>query len=106
MRVPRIFQDTRLAERLEISLNETASRYLSTVLRLEKDSKLILFNGDGKEYPSHILRVFRHTVTVKIESAIEKNCESPLCIHLRSIHSTCETLAQPWPWSPTGSSYT
>lgn len=92
MRVPRIFQNQTLSPFSRITLDEHASRHLLTVLRLEKGHKIILFNGDGYEYPAEIVQTKRHSLEVKIKESIAKNFESPLKIHLGQVVTKGEKM--------------
>ncbi len=87
MRVPRIFQNQALNPNQTIVLDEEASRHLHTVLRLSTDASIILFNGDGYEYPSTITQIKSKTLTATIHAQIQKNLESPLSTHLGQVIS-------------------
>jgi 16S rRNA (uracil1498-N3)-methyltransferase len=82
MRIPRIYQAGKFAT--HALLDESAARHLISVLRLSEGDKLILFNGDGLEYPAIMTKVKKSKVEVEISSAIPntKNLESPLKIYL------------------------
>lgn len=92
MRIPRIFQNTPFPIHGQIELDLDASRHLKNVLRLEKEDKVILFNGDGNEYLSAITLITKHTVFLKILEVTEKNCESSLKIHLGQVISKGEKM--------------
>jgi 16S rRNA (uracil1498-N3)-methyltransferase len=65
--VPRLFIDeTRLAEDL-IVLSDEDHRYLTRVLRLGLDDKVILFDGKGGEAEARIVRVGPRALEAKIE---------------------------------------
>lgn len=82
MRIPRVFQNRPLDFPLQFYLDEAAANHLITVLRLDVHNQIILFNGDGNEYPAIITHINRKSVEVNIKNKIEKNRESPLKIHL------------------------
>lgn len=92
MRIPRVFQNIALTINTDILLDEFASRYLRDVLRLNVENKLILFNGDGKEYSAIISAVSKQGVRLQIVDAIEKNLESSLMIHLGQVISKGEHM--------------
>lgn len=92
MRVPRIYQNVPLSAGPPISLDEESSKRLSQVLRLEKGHKLILFNGDGNEYPAHIVEIKRHHMQVQIETCLEKSMESSLKLHLGQVIAKGERM--------------
>jgi len=87
MRIPRIFQNIPLEINAKILLDPDATRHLSTVLRLPNDSKIILFNGDGYEYPSIINFNKRKTLEATVQDRITKTLESPLFVHLGQVIS-------------------
>jgi 16S rRNA (uracil1498-N3)-methyltransferase len=78
MRISRIYTEQPLETGSSVSLDGQQAHYLSKVLRLKANAKLILFNGDGYEYKALIKAVDRQTVTVDIEQADKYNTESPL----------------------------
>ncbi|MFA7554547.1 MAG: 16S rRNA (uracil(1498)-N(3))-methyltransferase [Spongiibacteraceae bacterium] len=82
MRISRIFTEALLQAEQLITLDEKASHYLSKVLRLKVDAPLILFNGDGHQYPSTIAAVDKKTVSVRTERCEIVDVESPLSTHL------------------------
>jgi 16S rRNA (uracil1498-N3)-methyltransferase len=92
MRVPRIYQNIPLTPSSRITLDETAHRHIITVLRLEINDKIILFNGDGNEYPSVITHHNRHTVEVKILDSIIKDFDSSLHLHLGQVITKGEKM--------------
>jgi len=87
MRIPRIFQPFHLQENSRLMLSEETSHYLTTVLRLNSGSSIILFNGDGNEYPSIIHFSKKKIVEASIQECISKNFESPLYTHLGQVIS-------------------
>lgn len=92
MRVPRIFQEGPLQAHQRLLLDGDATRRLMSVLGLKTGDKLILFNGDGLEYPSIISQVTHHKLEVEIKDCIDKNVESPLDIHLGQVISKGERM--------------
>jgi 16S rRNA (uracil1498-N3)-methyltransferase len=92
MRVPRIYQETTLAKGLKLALDKHAVLHVMTVLRLKIADKIILFNGNGNEYPADIIEARHHHLTVEIQDEILKNNESPLTIHLGQVISKAERM--------------
>lgn len=94
MRVPRIYQEKKFSH--HTILDENAGRHLISVLRKSVGDKLILFNGDGLEYPATITRVKRMQVEVELSlplsHPIVKDLESPLKISLGQAISKGERM--------------
>lgn len=82
MRISRLFTEVALQADESLLLDEKPSHYLSKVLRANIDTRLILFNGDGKQYPAIIRAIGKKQVEVEILQAEQVGCESPLRIHL------------------------
>jgi len=78
---PRTYQNITLNEGDDIELDKTACHHLTRVLRLKNKDSIILFNGNGHEYPASLSlqgkKVFAH-----ISEQIETNRESNLKITL------------------------
>ncbi len=64
-----------------IGLDKDASRYLTNVLRFKPGDRLVLFNGDGKDYAASIIDTGK-SVQVEITAATHNNAESPVAITL------------------------
>ncbi len=82
MRLTRIYTDQALAPENDIILGRDAARHLVTVLRLKRGDELVLFNGDGGEYPAAIADASPKSVTVRTGQRLAVDRESPLAIHL------------------------
>jgi 16S rRNA (uracil1498-N3)-methyltransferase len=82
MRVSRLYTTATLSTGNTIELDEDNGHYLRTVLRLKKDTDIILFNGNGGEYLGSISEVSRKAVLIDIKQWIERSVESPLIITL------------------------
>jgi 16S rRNA (uracil1498-N3)-methyltransferase len=82
MRIPRVFHPDLLAVDQEIKLSQDAANHLSKVLRLKQGHPLVLFNGDGHDYPAQLLRIDKRDVIVKVDAKLSIQVESPLSIHL------------------------
>ena len=82
MRVSRLYVAQPLNVGEQLSLNEDASHYVRTVLRLKQDQAIILFNGQGGDFAGHFTEVSRKTVRVLINEKLPRDVESPLRISL------------------------
>ncbi len=82
MRIPRIFTSQPLDGNAELELEERAAHYLLKVLRMEAGRELVLFNGQGGEFPAVIAEKTKSRVIVKTGDKQEINRESPLDTHL------------------------
>ncbi len=82
MRISRIFTDQTLEPNLYITLNPDASRHLIQVLRLRPGADLVLFNGDGCNYPALLESISKKQAQAKVVSRSSPESESSLNIHL------------------------
>ena len=82
MRVSRFYTASHLVVDNEVQLESDVSHYVSRVLRLKVGDPLVLFNGDGCDYPAEILELSKASVLVLIHSQLNLANESPLAIHL------------------------
>lgn len=94
MRLPRIFVDlpldqlgNQLGDQLggqdrPVDLPAGAARHLTQVLRLPLDARLLLFNGDGRDYPARLVRSERGGASVLVDAPGEPEPIPPLKIHL------------------------
>jgi 16S rRNA (uracil1498-N3)-methyltransferase len=82
MRVSRFYTSSHLSVDNEIQLESEVSHYISRVLRLKVGDPLVLFNGNGCDYPAEILELSKNNVLVLVNSQLNLAHESPLHIHL------------------------
>jgi 16S rRNA (uracil1498-N3)-methyltransferase len=82
MRLTRVFVPEPLADRTALRLPEGAGSHLSRVLRLEVGAPLVLFDGNGGEYPATICAIERRGVDVEIGPRRDIERESPLAVTL------------------------
>lgn len=87
MRAPRIYTPTELAPDTTISLDEAATQHVSRVLRMQPGQVLILFNGNGCDYPATLSRVGKKEVTAELGPAQHNELESPLKVVLGQVMS-------------------
>lgn len=82
MRIPRIYTTQNLQENAELELEERAAHYLLKVLRMDAGRELVLFDGQGGEFPSVITDKTKSRVVVRTGIKQDINRESPLNTHL------------------------
>lgn len=82
MRIPRIYLNQALITGISIELSIEAHRHVVNVLRLREKDKLILFNGEDREFLCHLEHVEKKSSIIQIESELENNTTSPLKIEL------------------------
>jgi 16S rRNA (uracil1498-N3)-methyltransferase len=82
MRIPRFYTTQALQADDEITLEESVSHYISTVLRLRENAPIVLFNGNGADYTADVVAPHKKQTKVVINAQISLNVESPLQIHL------------------------
>lgn len=82
MRCPRIYSPQPLAANTTLELAPEASHHLARVLRMQRGDALIVFNGEGGEYPATIAAVDKRAVQIATEQVRENAPESPLHLHL------------------------
>ncbi len=78
MRIPRIFLPVPLAPDTLVTLDRMAANHVTRVLRLKPGAELVLFNGEGGEYPA----VLEAAATARLCAWRAVECESPLAITL------------------------
>lgn len=78
----RIYIEHDITVNAEFALPDDAAHHIRTVLRLSRDAEVILFNGDGNEYPARLIEVSRECVTALVKSQREARTESPLDLTL------------------------
>ena len=78
MRVIRLYTHKHLAPDINLELDDDARHHATSVLRLNKHSKLTLFNGDGFDYTCNILDCKKSILRVNVTNQIKLNNESPL----------------------------
>ena len=82
MRVSRLYVANNLQLGQTLALETEAAHYLRTVLRLQKNAQVILFNGQGGEYCCTLEEVSRKKVRVHLDEKIERSVESPLKVSI------------------------
>ena len=82
MRITRIYVDLPLESGAVLELPSAQARHLTQVLRLPPDAPLVLFNGDGCDYPAHLIRTDRGVSSVRVGTPGTPEPTAPLDIHL------------------------
>ncbi|HTN34920.1 MAG TPA: 16S rRNA (uracil(1498)-N(3))-methyltransferase [Marinobacter sp.] len=82
MRIPRIYTDSPLKEGTTTELDDNAAQHVGRVLRMQPGQELILFNGDGQNYPGTITVAGKKQIEVHVGAPTPNTTESPLKIVL------------------------
>ncbi len=82
MRVIRLYVTQELTEDDTIKLDDDSRHYALNVLRINKNTSLSLFNGDGYDYACELLTCNKKSADVKIIKRIPAVKESALTIRL------------------------
>jgi 16S rRNA (uracil1498-N3)-methyltransferase len=82
MRIPRILVELPLSEETQVTLPPAQSQHLAQVLRLRAGHSLILFNGDGRDFPGRILIPAKDAAQVQLGRPTEIEPVPRLEIHL------------------------
>ncbi len=87
MRVPRIYEPQPLSPGAVVTLGDDGANHVGRVLRMQAGQELVLFNGQGGQYPATICEVGKKQVTVQLGNLDPVDVESPLGIHLGQVIS-------------------
>jgi len=82
MRIPRFYIDDNIVIDHTLAMPQELAHYMSNVLRLKAGAPIVLFNGNGSDYPSEIVDITKRKASVLVNSQIGLSVESPLHIHL------------------------
>lgn len=82
MRSTRIYVDLPLAAGAQVNLPAAQSQHLTLVLRLAAGAPVTLFNGDGHDYPGHLLDAHRTRTAVTCKVVSDEEPAPALRIHL------------------------
>jgi 16S rRNA (uracil1498-N3)-methyltransferase len=82
MRVSRVYTSAALALGKQVELDEENGHYVRTVLRLKKDTEIILFDGKGGEYLCTVSEVNRKLVIIAVNKWLDRSVESSLLVTL------------------------
>ncbi len=80
----RLYLDQALSGSSELWLDGAPAHYLNTVLRVRVGDTLVLFNGDGFDYPAQIIALEKKRLCLQLAATpvSRLECESPLHLHL------------------------
>lgn len=78
MRLTRLYIDMPLHEATEVALPAAAAQHAVKVLRLTAGDPVVLFNGDGHDYPGTLTAAGRDEARVNLQSRRAAVTESPL----------------------------
>jgi len=78
MRLTRVYVDTELAAERAVDLPKPVAQHLLKVLRLRMGAPVVLFNGDGNDYPG----VLESNVQVRLSAAIPGVAPAPIPLTL------------------------
>ncbi|MGQ8364832.1 16S rRNA (uracil(1498)-N(3))-methyltransferase [Glaciecola sp. 1036] len=82
MRISRFYYSDVITVDAEITLPDDLTHYISNVLRAKVGQPIVLFNGNGCDYPCEIIEAQKRKITVLVNSQISLQVESPAEIHL------------------------
>jgi 16S rRNA (uracil1498-N3)-methyltransferase len=82
MHIPRIFVEMPLSKEELVTLPPAQSRHLAQVLRLRAGDPLILFNGDGRDFPSRLVIPAKDSLQAEVRDATQFELPTRLKIHL------------------------
>lgn len=80
--MPRIYTHQHLDTEITVMLEAKPHLHLKNVLRMSAGDRVILFNGDGMDYPGTIQTVTKKLTSIKIQQALTLKNESHLEIHI------------------------
>ena len=78
----RLFVSGALSNDAELVLQGEQANYLGRALRSRVGDSVIVFNGEGGEWPASIEHISKNSVTLRLGVVVESATESPLKIHL------------------------
>lgn len=87
MRIPRIYTPSPLAENQTLTLDDDAAQHVGKVLRMQPGQLLMLFNGDGYDYPATLSEVSKKTAVAELGPRQLNTLESPLKVVLGQVLS-------------------
>lgn len=94
MRIHRVHTPQSLKPGLEVRIGEKQAHYLRRVLRVTVGQRLVLFNGDGHDYASEVLRPGKNEMVISVVSRLPAVSESGLKIIVVQCISRGERMDQ------------
>ncbi len=92
MRIPRVYDSQPLCEGAEIQLGPFAAQHLGRVLRLQPGDEVVVFNGQGGEFPGRLATVSKKQVSVRLGELRQPATDSALAVHLGQCLSRGERM--------------
>ncbi len=83
--MPRFYQPTALALKIEIELTDDVFHHACKVLRMEADDEITLFNGKGGEYNGKLIHADKKRARVLLSNFNNENRISSRKIHLAQV---------------------
>lgn len=87
MRVPRIYHPDPIDLHVENELSADGFQHLIKVLRLNVNDNIVLFNGDGNNYPATISHIAKKSAHFMATATENNDIESPVHVHLGQVIS-------------------
>lgn len=78
MRQTRIHVDQPLAAGREVVLDDRATEHVARVLRMRAGDEVVLFNGDGRNYPATLTHCEKRDARAQVERPVDVDTESAL----------------------------
>lgn len=82
MRAPRLYVDLPLIPGGTLTLPVGPARHVIQALRAGPDARLLVFNGDGRDYAARVIGKERNVPTIAVESAGDEEPAPPLAVTL------------------------
>lgn len=92
MSKPRFYCNVKLGPGAQLNLPEQPAHHASRVLRMKPGDALVLFNGDGNNYPGEITHISKDGVKVKIGDPVITKVESSLDVTLAQAISSGDRM--------------
>ncbi len=94
MRIHRVYTPARLEPGTRAVLEGQQAHYLGRVLRVAQGQRVVLFNGDGRDYVCEIQQAGRNSLELEVMSRLPARAESPLGITVIQAVSRGERMDQ------------
>ena len=78
----RLFIPQPVAHDQSVEIEGERAHYLKRVLRMKAGSKLVLFTGDGYDYPAEVTATRKNRLVLQIGRGVPNDSESPLSVRL------------------------
>ena len=78
----RLFIPQAIAQNQNVEIEGERAHYLKRVLRMKAGSELVLFTGDGYDYPAEVTAARKDRLVLRVGEGVRNDNESPLDIRL------------------------